>query len=141
MTLALSKVWSPRPISLSIVEVLEKKGSLTDIDLQKELKSNFGEVSFRELNTNLMRLEMQGVLRVSRLMKGKRQVELVGKPVIDSNNVRNNSKPFWRGCSAKVRLLCGHWSLVEGCDPRKAPGDGLLSTLSRVRRWWIRGHE
>jgi len=83
VTLALSKVWSPRPISLSIVEVLEKKGSLTDIDLQKELKSNFGEVSFRELNTNLMRLEMQGVLRVSRLMKGKRQVELVGKPVID----------------------------------------------------------
>ncbi len=56
---------------------------MTDIDLQKELKSNFGEVSFRELNTNLMRLEMQGVLRVSRLMKGKRQVELVGKPVID----------------------------------------------------------
>ena len=62
MTLALSKVWSPRPISLSIVEVLERKGAMTDIDLQKELKSNFGEVSFRELNTNLMRLEMAGVL-------------------------------------------------------------------------------
>jgi hypothetical protein len=56
---------------------------MTDIDLQKELKSNFGEVSFRELNTSLMRLEMAGVLRVSRLMKGKRQVELTGKPVID----------------------------------------------------------
>ena len=83
MALALSKVWSPRPISLAIVEVLEKKGALTDIDLQKELKSNFGEVSFREVNTNLMRLELAGVLRVSRLMKGKRQVELVGKPVVD----------------------------------------------------------
>ncbi len=83
MAMAMSKVWSPRPVSLSIVEVLEKKGAITDIDLLKELKGNFGEVSFRELNTQLMRLEMAGVLRVSRLMKGKRQVELTGRPVID----------------------------------------------------------
>ena len=72
----MSRVWSPRPLSLSIVEVLEKKGALTDIDLLKELKSNVGEVSFRELNRNLMKLELGGILRVSRLMKGKRQVEL-----------------------------------------------------------------
>jgi hypothetical protein len=70
-------------MSLSIVEILEKKGSMTDIELMKELKSNFGEVSFREVNTGLMKLEMAGVLWVSRLMKGKRQVELTGKPVID----------------------------------------------------------
>jgi len=79
----LSKVWSPRPMSLSIVEILEKKGSMSDVDLHKELKSNFGEVSFRELNTGLMKLELAGVLWVSRLMKGKRQVELTGKPDID----------------------------------------------------------
>lgn len=79
----MSKVWSPRPVSLAVVEILEKKGGITDLDLQKELKSNFGEVSFRELNTTLMKLELAGVLRVSRLMKGKRQVELTGKPVID----------------------------------------------------------
>ena len=83
MALALSKVWSPRPISLAIVEVLEKKGGMTDVALLKELEDNYSEVSFRELNKDLMRLEMQGVLRVSRLMKGKRQVELIGKPVID----------------------------------------------------------
>ena len=79
----MSKVWSPRPLSLAIVEVLEKKGPITDIDLQKELKSNFGEVSFREVNRGLMKLELAGVLRVSRLMKGKRHVELIGKPMID----------------------------------------------------------
>ena len=79
----MSKVWSPRPMSLSIVELLEKKGAMTDVVLEKELESNFGEVSFRELNKALMVLEMQGVLRVTRLMKGKRQVELTGKPVID----------------------------------------------------------
>ncbi len=65
-------------MSLSIVEVLERKGPMTDIDLLKELKSNFGEVSFRELNRELMKLELAGILRVSRLTKGKRQVELIG---------------------------------------------------------------
>ena len=52
-------------MSLSIVEILEKKGSMTDLELQKELKSNFGDVSFRELNTGLMKLELAGVLWVS----------------------------------------------------------------------------
>ncbi len=75
----MSKVWSPRPIELAIVEVLEKKGALTDLDLQKELKGSYGEVSFREVNSNLMKLEIIGVLRVSRLMKGKRQVQLIEK--------------------------------------------------------------
>ena len=66
-------------MSLTIVELVEKIGPLTDLELHKELKASFGEVSFRELNKNLMKLELGGVLRVSRLMKGKRQVELAGK--------------------------------------------------------------
>jgi len=66
-------------MSLAIVEILEKKGSMSDVDLQKEVKSNFGEVSFRELNRELMKLELAGVLWVSRLTKGKRLVELTGK--------------------------------------------------------------
>ena len=64
-------------MQLSIVEILEKKGALTDIELLKELRANFGEVSFRELNSSLMKMELGGVLWVSRLLKGKRQVELV----------------------------------------------------------------
>ena len=66
-------------MSLSIVEVLEKKGPMTDIDLLKQLKSDLGEVSFRELNRELMKLEIGGILLVSRLTKGKRQVELTGR--------------------------------------------------------------
>ncbi len=65
-------------MSLSIVEILEKKGPMTDIDLLKQLKSDLGDVSFRELNRELMKLELAGILRVSRLTKGKRQVELLG---------------------------------------------------------------
>lgn len=68
---------------LSLLEVLEKKGSMSDLDLLKELRSIFGEVSFRELNRELMKLELAGVVWVSRLTKGKRLVELTGKPVFD----------------------------------------------------------
>ncbi len=75
----MSKVWSPRPVELSVVEVLEKKGALSDVELLKELKANFGEISFREMNTTLMKLELGGVVWVTRLMKGKRQVELTRK--------------------------------------------------------------
>ena len=62
----------------AIVEVLEKKGALNDLDLLKELNSNFGEVSFRELNSGLLKMEILGIVWVSRLTKGKRQVELTG---------------------------------------------------------------
>lgn len=65
-------------MSLSVVDVLERKGPMTDIDLLKQLKSDLGDLSFRELNRELMKLELAGILRVSRLAKGKRQVELVG---------------------------------------------------------------
>lgn len=68
-------------MSLAILEVLEKKGSMSDVDLQKEVTSNFGEVNFRELNRELMKLEMAGMLWVSRLSKGKRLVELTGKTI------------------------------------------------------------
>ena len=66
-------------MSQSIVEVLERKGPMTDIDLLKQLRSDLGEISFRELNRDLMKLELAGILWVSRLTKGKRQVELTGK--------------------------------------------------------------
>jgi hypothetical protein len=66
-------------VELSIVEILEKKGAMTDIELLKELKDDFGEISFREMNSQLMKMELGGVIWVARLMKGKRQVELVKK--------------------------------------------------------------
>ena len=70
-------------MSQALLEVLERKGSMSDVDLWKEVTSNFGEVSFRELNRELMLLELAGVLWVSRLTKGKRLIELRTKPVLD----------------------------------------------------------
>jgi len=73
----MNKVWGPRPLNLAVVEALQRKGPLTDGDLLDQVKESYGEISFRELNSILLKLEINGVLRVSRLMKGKRRVELV----------------------------------------------------------------
>jgi len=75
----MGKIWGPIPPQLAIVEVLEKKGATTDTELLKEVEDVYGEMSFRELNGLLLKLEVTGVIRVSRLMKGKRRVELVHK--------------------------------------------------------------
>jgi len=73
----MNKVWGPRPLNLAVVEALQRKGPLTDGDLLDQVRETYGEISFRELNSILLKLEINGVLRVSRLMKGKRRVELV----------------------------------------------------------------
>jgi Fe2+ or Zn2+ uptake regulation protein len=72
----MNKIWGPRPLNLAIVEALQRKGPLPDDDLLDEVKEGYGEISFRELNSALLKLELNGVLRVTRLMKGKRRVEL-----------------------------------------------------------------
>ncbi|MCJ7505761.1 hypothetical protein MUP05_04765 [Candidatus Bathyarchaeota archaeon] len=70
--------WNSRPVNLAVVETLQKKGPIADLELLSELKDSYGDLSFRELNKALLRLEVQGLVRVTRLMKGKRRVELVG---------------------------------------------------------------
>ena len=82
----MDKIWGPIPPQLAIVEVLEKKGALADMELLKDVEDVYGEMSFRELNGLLMKLEVTGIIRVSRLMKGKRRVELVQRR--DKNHTR-----------------------------------------------------
>jgi Fe2+ or Zn2+ uptake regulation protein len=76
----MEKLWGPRTIQNVVVEILQKKGAMTDEDLVSELRESYGDVSFREVNSMLMKLEIQGVVRVSRLLKKKRRVELVTTP-------------------------------------------------------------
>jgi Fe2+ or Zn2+ uptake regulation protein len=66
-------------MNLAVVETLQKKGAMTDIELLSEMKESYGDLSFRELNRTLLKLEVEGVIRVSRLMKGKRRVELASR--------------------------------------------------------------
>lgn len=73
----MSKLWAVQPLHTSIVEILlKKRGSSTDTDLLSSLKKSYGELSLRELNKTLMRLEIDGIIHVSTLTKNKKHVEL-----------------------------------------------------------------
>ena len=73
------KTWKPHPLYTTIVEVLEKKGPLTDVELYDLLRESYSALGFGNLNKTLMRLEIKGKIYVSALTKGKRRVELVKK--------------------------------------------------------------
>lgn len=60
-----------------MLDVIGRKGPLTDDELLREVHNDKEDLSFRELNGILMKLEVNGLVRVSRQMKGKRRVELV----------------------------------------------------------------
>jgi transcription initiation factor IIE alpha subunit len=78
----LEKVWGPRPVQLYVLDIIERKGPLTDDELLREIKSGKEDLSFRELNRILMKLEVNGIVRVSRQMKGKRRVEMAEQRTI-----------------------------------------------------------
>jgi hypothetical protein len=71
-----TKTWKPHPLYTTIVEILERKGPLTDVELYELIKESHGEAGFGDLNKTLMRLEIQGKVYVSTRTKGKRRVEL-----------------------------------------------------------------
>jgi hypothetical protein len=73
------KTWKPHPLSTTIVEILERKGPLTDVELYDLLKETYGDVGFGGLIQTLMRMEIEGRVYVSALTKGKRRVELIEK--------------------------------------------------------------
>jgi hypothetical protein len=73
------KTWKPHPLSTTIVEILERKGPMTDVELYDLLKETYGDVGFGSLNHTLMRMEIEGRVYVSALTKGKRRVELIEK--------------------------------------------------------------
>lgn len=63
-------------MDVKVVELLESKGALTDEDLFGLLRETYDDVGFGELNKVLLRLEIEGRIRVSSSVRGKRRVEL-----------------------------------------------------------------
>lgn len=70
------KTWKPHPLYMTIVEILERKGPLTDVELYDLLKDSYEGIGFGNVNKTLMRMEIKGKIYVSALTKGKRRVEL-----------------------------------------------------------------
>ena len=74
----MTKYWRPLPLHTCVVEILLKKGgALTDTELYQALRKSYGDLSLRELNKTLMRLEIEGIIHVFRLTKNIRRVELI----------------------------------------------------------------
>ena len=70
------RTWKPHPLHMIIIELLESKGSMTDMELFNILKENNEDIGFRTLNQTLMKMEIEGKIHVSSLTRGKRRVEL-----------------------------------------------------------------
>lgn len=64
---------------MTIMEILEKKGPLTDMELFDALKESYEDIGFGDVNQTLMDMEIKGKIYVSTLARGKRRIELVKK--------------------------------------------------------------
>jgi hypothetical protein len=70
------KTWKTRPAYFVLLEILNKKGDMTDDDLFSQLKDEFEDLGYRDFNELLLRLEVSGKIRTTSLSRGKRRVEL-----------------------------------------------------------------
>jgi transcription initiation factor IIE alpha subunit len=71
------KTWKTRPAFFVLLEILNKKGDMTDDDLFSQLKEEFDDLGYKDFNDILMRLEVTGKIRTTSMSRGKRRVELV----------------------------------------------------------------
>jgi hypothetical protein len=71
------KTWKTRPAYFVLLEILTKKGDMTDDDLFSQLKEEFEDLGYKDFNNILMRLEVTGKIRTTSMSRGKRRVELI----------------------------------------------------------------
>jgi len=60
-----------------LLEILNKKGDMTDDDLFDALKEEFEDLGYKDFNELLMQLEVSGKIRTSSMARGKRRIELI----------------------------------------------------------------
>ncbi len=71
------KTWKTRPAYFVALEILNKKGDMTDDDLFEAIRDEFEDLGFKDFNELLLKLEVSGKIRTSSMMRGKRRIELV----------------------------------------------------------------
>jgi hypothetical protein len=71
------KTWKTRPAFFVLLEILNKKGDMTDDDLFSQFREEFDDLGYKDFNDILMRLEVSGKIRTTSMSRGKRRVELV----------------------------------------------------------------
>jgi hypothetical protein len=73
--------WNAVPITNLIVQIVRKRrGVILDDELIRALKKELGtEPSDAELNSALLKLEINGLVHVSQITKTKRRIEVISK--------------------------------------------------------------
>jgi hypothetical protein len=70
------KTWKTRPSYFVLLEILNKKGDMTDEALFGHLRAEFEDLGYKDFNDLLLRLEVSGKIRTTSMSRGKRRVEL-----------------------------------------------------------------
>jgi len=65
-----------RLVTANIVEALDRSGALKFKELFKIIKKMHNDVEEHSFEENLMVMELQGLIRVYTITKGKRRIEL-----------------------------------------------------------------
>ncbi len=60
----------------NIVDTLKRNGALKFEELHKRTKKRFNDLSENDLERILMRMEIQGLVKIYRLPRGKKRIEL-----------------------------------------------------------------
>jgi hypothetical protein len=71
------KTWKTRPAQFVLLEILGKKGDMTDDDLFNQLRGELEDLGFKDFNELLLDLEVSGKIRTSGMSRGKRRIELI----------------------------------------------------------------
>ncbi|MEM2463095.1 MAG: hypothetical protein QXY07_00240 [Candidatus Bathyarchaeia archaeon] len=71
------KIWKPLPPYHAIIEILRKKGAMTDSELFEYIAAEYKDMGFKDFNQLLLRLEIAGKIRTTSLTRGKKRVELI----------------------------------------------------------------
>lgn len=73
------KTWKTRPPFFVLLEILKKKGDLTESDLFAALQEAFEDLGYKDFTELLMQLEVSGKIRTTSMSRGKKRIELINK--------------------------------------------------------------
>ena len=73
----LAKTWKTHPAYFVLIELLQKKKTVSDVALFEAVNKEFKDLGFKDFNELLMRLEISGKIQLTSMVRGKRRVELV----------------------------------------------------------------
>jgi len=72
-----TKIWKTHPAHYILLEILKKKGSMTNVELFNALTEELKDLGFKDFNELLMRLEIGGKIRTTSMARGKKRIELI----------------------------------------------------------------